>query len=372
MRGRSPRSRRLLGALARVASLLLALGAAGIADAAEPTQQELHFLYEVNRARSDPAGWALEYGLNGLVGGDGNYVTLTGVAPRPPLALNTTLVDSARYKAQELASYDYFAHQSQIAPDYYWPNELARNVFGYPLAATVPAGGNSYYTIADNSNQIESLAAGYGGSATNYALAINAVTGLIVDNGVPSLGHRIHLLATSAFTSAFVEAGPGYGYSADATYRNYWAFHTGVRAAPQSWLTGVAYDDANGNALFDPGEGLEGVTIRSGGFSVTTGASGGYSLAVPDGTHTVTCSGGSFVGVSATQVAIAGANAAVDCISGEPIAYVAFFVPEADGGTAGLVAVTAIAMLRARRRARTTTGTASPDASAPTARRPRR
>ena len=45
------------------------------------------------------------------------------------------------FKAQELANFNYFAHQSQVAPDYYWPNELARNVFGYPLAATVPAGG---------------------------------------------------------------------------------------------------------------------------------------------------------------------------------------------------------------------------------------
>jgi hypothetical protein len=350
MRRRSLHFRRPLGALlACAASMLLAIAAPRAAHAAEPTQAELHFLYEVNRARNDPAAWALEYGLNTVVGGDGQYVTLRGVAPKPPLALNTTLVDSARFKAQELASYDYFAHQSQVAPTYYWPNELVRNVFGYPLATTVPAGGSSYYTISDNSNQVESLAAGYGGGATNYAIAANTVVGLIVDSGVPSLGHRVHLLATSAFTSAFVEAGPGYGYSAGATYRNYWAFHTGLRSTPQSWLTGVAYDDLNGNALFDPGEGLAGVTVSNGTLATITGSSGGYSIAVPDGTHTVTCSGGGFAGVSATVVEIDGANEAVDCISGEPIAYVAFSVPEA-GSLAGAVAAwSALAALRARR-----------------------
>lgn len=348
MRGTATRLRRLPFVLVAGFASALLIAAAPAARAAEPTQQELHFLYEVNRARSDPAGWAIEYGLNAILGGDGQYVTLTGVAPKPPLALNLALVDSARFKAQELANFNYFAHQSQVAPDYYWPNELARNVFGYPLAATVPAGGSSYYTINDNSNQIESLAAGYGGGTSNYALAINAVTGLVVDSGVPSLGHRIHLLATSDFTSAFVEAGPGYGYSAGATYRNYWAFHTGVRSTSQTWLTGVAYDDANGNALFDPGEGLAGVTIQAGALSTTTGASGGYSLAVPDGTHTVQCSGGAFDGVSSTIVEVDGANQAVDCISGEATAYVAFVVPEVGGFASLLAALASLAALRRR------------------------
>lgn len=349
MRRTSSQLRRLLGAcVACVAPLFAALGGPLVARAAEPTQQELHFLYEVNRARSDPAAWAAEYGLDAVIGGDGAYVTLMDVAPKPPLALNTTLVASARFKAQELATFDNWGHQSQQAPDYYWPNELVRNVFGYPLATQVPAGGNSYYTIADDSNQIESLAAGYGGGATNYAIAINALTGLIVDSGVPSLGHRIHILATSAFTSAFVEAGPGYGYASTAEYLNYWAFHTGVRSTPQAWLTGVAYDDANGNALFDPGEGLADVTVEAGAASVTTGASGGYSLAVPAGTHVVRCSGGAFVGVSATTVDVMDTNQAVDCISGESIAYVAFAVPEAGGAASALAALGAITLLRRR------------------------
>jgi hypothetical protein len=45
-----------------LAGCLLAAGAAAPASA-QPTAQELHFLYEVNRARHDPVSWAAERGV---------------------------------------------------------------------------------------------------------------------------------------------------------------------------------------------------------------------------------------------------------------------------------------------------------------------
>jgi len=53
-------------------------------------------------------------------------------------------------------------------------------------------------------------------------------------------------------------------------------------------------------------------------------------------------------GMSATSVEVDGANQAVDCISGEPIAYVAFFVPEAGGFASLLAALASLAALRRR------------------------
>jgi hypothetical protein len=316
--------------------------------AADPTPQELHFLYEVNRARHDPPAWAAAYGLGAVNGGDGQPVTLIGVEPRPPLALNTTLVGSARFKAQEQATNDYFGHQSQVGPNFYWPNELARNVFGYPLAMTVPDPCiPSCYVLADDSNQIESLAAGYGPGTGDFTLGVNAVIGLIVDTGVPNLGHRVHLLAMSDFNALFVEAGPGYGYSAAATYRNYWAFHTGIKATIETFLTGVAFADGNGNTRFDPGEGLAGVTVQAGVQSAVTGASGGYSILIPGGTHAVTCSGGTFSGSAAADVTVIGFNRQVDCISGEAGAYVDFVAaPEPGTAALGIAAVAALAATR--------------------------
>jgi len=344
-------SRVLLGAVVALGTMVAAVAV----RAADPTSQELHYLYEVNRARHDPPAWAAEYGLGSETGGDGLPVTLIGVAPRPPLALNTTLVSSARFKGQELADFDYwvsgsiYGHQSGVGPTYYWPNELARNVFGYPLATMVPDPCvPSCYTLVDNSNQIESLAAGYGPGTFDYTKGVNAVIGLIVDEGVPSLGHRLHLLAMTDFNALFVEAGPGYGVSAASTYHNYWAFHTGVKASAETFLTGVAFADGNNNSLFDPGEGLAGVTVQAGLFSATTGASGGYSISIPSGTHAVTCSGGGFSGTASASVGVIGFNREVDCISGEASAFVDF-VPAPEPGAAALGVVAAAALVAMRR-----------------------
>ena len=57
-------------------------GVALLADAAgaQLTEQELHFLYELNRARNDPPGWAAEWDLGSRNGGDGQPTTLVGAS----------------------------------------------------------------------------------------------------------------------------------------------------------------------------------------------------------------------------------------------------------------------------------------------------
>ena len=52
--------------------------------------------------------------------------------------------------------------------------------------------------------------------------------------------------------------------------------------------------------------------------------------------------------MATTVVDVAGANEAVDCISGETAAYVAFVVPEAGGLASGAFALVAIGALAAR------------------------
>jgi hypothetical protein len=314
----------------------------------DPTAQELHFLYEVNRARHDPPAWAAEYGLGSQTGGDGMPVTLIGVMPRPPLALNTTLANSARFKAQEMATNNYFAHQSMVGPNFYWPNELVRNIFGYPLPMQMPAMCMpSCYMMYDDSNQVESLAGGYGPGSFDYTISVNAVIGLIVDEGVPSLGHRVHLLGMDDFNALFVEAGPGYGFSASADYQNYWAFHTGMKASAETFLTGVVFHDGNGNSHFDPGEGLAGVMVQAGLFSAMTGATGGYSMSIPSGTRAVTCSGGAFSGSASASVDVTDFNREVDFISGEASAVVDFVpVPEPGAAALGLAAAAALVATR--------------------------
>jgi hypothetical protein len=344
--------RRAVGIRTRLAVARMALAAGGIAllahDArAHLTQQELHFLYEVNRARHDPPGWAVEQGLGSRTGGDGQPTTLVGVEPRPPLAMNELLVDSAGSKAEEMAAANYFDHHSPVGPGFLFPNELVRS-FGYLLPASIPfPGGGGFYSFPDDFNSLESIACGYGPGTQNLSLAIHALTLLIVDEGASTLGHRAHLLATNDLNSLFTEAGAGYGINGLADCHNYWAFHTGVTDPSGQFLTGVVFDDGDGDDLFDPGEGLAGVTVNVGAEQTTTNDAGGWSLAVVDGAHAVSCGGGGFAGTGSASVSVAGANRQVDCVSGFGGLYVDFVEvwepPQTLSATLAVLVVTLLA-----------------------------
>jgi hypothetical protein len=346
VRRRQPGVAETLAAWALGVPLLLGLPAA--APAAEPTDQEMLFLYELNRARHDPADWAVEMGIQNTTGGDGQPADLVGVPARPPLALNEILVGSARFKAGEMASFDYFAHQSAVTGT--WPNLLVRQM-GYPLATMVNVMGG-FIAIPDDSNQVESIACGYGPGAQDFSQAINALVGLIVDTGVPGLGHRHHLLGFDDydFNAHFREAGAGFGSNGGSQCRNYWAFHTGVEDVERTFLTGVVFADQNADGLYDPSEGLPGVTVTVSGVRTSTNAAGGWSMEVTSGTHVVTCQGGAFAGTGSASVPVASANREVDCISGLAGAVVDFSVPEPGAAPGALAATGALGWLAAARR----------------------
>lgn len=86
-------------------------------------------------------------------------------------------------------------------------------------------------------------------------------------------------------------------------------------------LTGVVFDDLDGDAFYDIGEGLGGATVTAvgsaGTFTVETWASGGYSLALPDGTYDVTIAGGGLPGSLVAVVVIDGENEKLDAIAGD-------------------------------------------------------
>ena len=290
-------------------------------------------------------------GIDGTTGGDGLPTDLIGVLPQPPLAINESLVDSSRLHAQEMASSNYFAHESAVTGK--WPNLLAREA-GYPLAMQVPNSGGGVFLLRDDSNQIESIVAGFGPGRADLTNAINAVVNLIVDTGTPGLGHRFHLLAIDEFNQVFREAAAGFGSDPSADFRNYWAFHSGVEDTTDVFLAGVVFDDADANFLYDAGEGLAGVTVSVAGNDVATNSAGGWAMPVGPGLHQVSCSGGAFAGTSRVEVSVIGANREVDCISGMAGAAVDFvFVPEPSRELASLAALVALAGLArgVRRRA---------------------
>ncbi len=290
--------------------LLTALFGAALAAQQAPTNAEMAFIYELNRARANPQAYAAANSLGTL---------LDGVAAQPPLAVNNNLVQSARFHSDEMAANSYFAHTSMVTGDQ--PNAMARDA-GYPLPGSWPDAGNN----------IESLAVLYsqGGSISYSAPA--ALRALIEDLGVNPPGHRIHLLAMNSFFEAHREIGAGYATGNAPTQSvppptsgswnsgAYWSIHTARRNTTDPvWLTGVVYNDTNTNGRYDLGEGLGGVTVSTTGagvLSTLTNSAGGWALAAGAGTYTVTCAGGAFSGTATADVTVAADNVEVDFASG--------------------------------------------------------
>lgn len=248
------------------------------------------FVYLLNRARHDPVAYQQEQNLN---------IDLSSAPAAQPLAVNDDLFDSAEFHSNEMATHNYFGHQSQVTGD--WPNKMVRDQ-GYDL----PAAWTS------NANYVESIAAG-----TVIDTPIEAMNLLIVDQGVPSLGHRIHLLSIGASHADDHEIGVGHSYNAASTYSNYWAIHITHQEDPGLFLTGVVFTDTNHNGRYDLNEGLSGVTVSTGALTTTTNAAGGWSINVHSaGNYTVTASGGALTTASSAQLTLTDKNREVDFING--------------------------------------------------------
>src|SRR5207245_6722527 len=119
-----------------------------------PTAVEQLFLEQLNDARANPAQYGASIGLD-----------LSAVPPAQPLAFDTRLIQAARLHSQDMNDRAYFAH---VTPDGIDPGQRIANA--------------GFVT----NNWGESIAGGYAGPS-------DALAGLIIDAGVPTLGHRRQL-----------------------------------------------------------------------------------------------------------------------------------------------------------------------------------
>ena len=269
------------------------------------TPEEQLFVYLLNQIRHDPQAYDAAAGLGGI---------LDNVESRQPLAVNDDLFASAGFHAEEMAEFDYFAHQSDVTGD--WPNKMARDE-GYDLPGFFP----------DDNNFIESLAAG-----TNLHDPDDVIRLLIVDPGLVPPGHRIHLLGIDEFNAQANEIGIGHASNLLSTYAHYWAAHITFSEPENVFLTGVVYEDINSDTVYGLNEGLGGVTVTidGTGLTTTTNAQGGWSIQVPAlGTYTVLAAGGDFQGTATSVVQVSGLNREVDFTSGVTSGVIDFGGPPA-------------------------------------------
>ncbi|GEM_PF-5862079 len=249
----------------------------------QPTGIEQLFLELLNVARADPTAYGESIGVD-----------LAYIEPSQPLAINPLLGQAARLHSEDMSSRNFFTHNNPDGED---PGDRIDRA-GYEWKAYG-----------------ESLAGGYDSAA-------EALRELIIDFGVADLGHRNHLLSHDSISATLVEVGVGAVVNGSGTYRHYFTIDSArdyyTTDPHDSFLTGVIYDDADGDDFYSAGEGYGDVTVRAvtagGGaeFTTTSFASGGYSLELPAGAYQVTVAGGGFPTNLTTDVTIASTNVKVD------------------------------------------------------------
>ena len=110
-----------------------------------------------------------------------------------------------------------------------------------------------------------------------------------------SAGHRTNLLNDN-----YREIGVGFEVGQFDRFDSAFVTQNFARTGTDSFLTGVAFDDQDGDSRYDIGEQLDNLTISARNNSTgatettTSNQAGGYALALANGNYTVSFSGDRF------------------------------------------------------------------------------
>ena len=286
---------------------------------AAPTNEEQYLLQLINRARANPPAEAAR--IVALAQTDPTLKAATAgldlsafvqqassVQSLPPLAFNTRLNAAA------------LDHDATILAE----NNQVHAPAGFLVTGAgglVAGDGQVYYPAGQSSWSTGENVFAYSGNvhSTNLVDYVNYYhEGLMIDWGNSDFGHLKNILAPgpneaqAAGTLPYSEIGIGLAIGNPTTPppanpEN--PANQGLNVGPvilteefawksgDAFLTGAVYRDTDANNFYTPGEGLGGVTVQAAGtsgqgtFTTQTWGSGGYSLALPPGTYTVTASG---------------------------------------------------------------------------------
>jgi uncharacterized protein YkwD len=151
-------------------------------------------LEELNAVRQSPDQYASIY----------KVPALRKVPAKPALIWDEQLAELAQRKAEDMASKNYMAHVDKKGRGmnyYLWQA-------GYPLP--------DFYSKDIRANNVESIAANTAGPA-------DFVKQLIIDEGVPNLGHRKHLLGFNDGDTPATHVGIGIAYNPNSKYKYYFS-----------------------------------------------------------------------------------------------------------------------------------------------------
>ncbi|MEM6488373.1 MAG: CAP domain-containing protein [Pseudomonadota bacterium] len=251
----------------------------------------------INRARSDPdaevagLGFDLNAGLSpGSISND----------PKQPLAINPQLTVAARGHGAWMLEADVFSHTGAGGSS---SNQRMRDA-GYEFTGRWRSGENIAWmgtTGGMNDAREESFVRS------------------MHDNLVESAGHRRNIMNDDYREIGLGQVEGQFTASNGRTYNAAMVVENFAASGNDTFLTGVVFDDQDGDMAYDPGEGMANVRIAVGGTAVTTSSAGGYSLVKPGGTQTVSFSGPGLSGTKTVSLDLSGQNIKLDLIDGDTV-----------------------------------------------------
>ncbi len=263
----------------------------------DPTAAEQYMLQLVNRARSNPAAEAARFGIDLNEGLDPGTISTD---PKPPLASNPHLIQSARAHSLWMLAQDQFSHYETNAD----PGDRM-TAAGYVFSGAWTWGENIAWR-------------GTTGPPPPVAPTLaQEHEDLFVDSDEPGRGHRINLMdagfrEVGIGAEAGVFGADGQNYNSVMTTQDF----ASSGANPGPFLVGVVYRDSDKDGFYTAGEGSSGVTIMPdrGTYYAVSSTSGGYAIPITglSGTLEVTFSGGALTAPVTKSVTLTGVNVELD------------------------------------------------------------
>lgn len=236
-----------------------------------------------------------------------------------PLSFNEKLNTAALLHSQDMFAHQFQGHDSSSNP----PAPLTPfgslgdrlDAVGYNGSA-----GENVYSYASSPREGHAAFDVDWGHVTNFGDFYNpAFNGQGMQN---QAGHRLNI-----HNPSFKEIGIGVVNGVNESVGPQIVTQDFGDPGDVTFVTGVVYEDLNGNAFYDIGEGRSGVRIDVEGsaYFAVSSDSGGYSVPVQgDGVYNVLFSGGGFGSFMTTANIVGGANVKIDYIV-SPILFAADF-----------------------------------------------
>jgi hypothetical protein len=270
-------------------------------DNLHPDDSEQQRVWLINRARANPTAegvWLATTNISDIASGRSYFQVnvallqseFASYAAKPPAAFDRRLYDAAKEHSEWMIEVDDQSHggtQDDYPEDTFQFNRIKAHGFNYNGAR-----GNVFARAQ---------------SALNAHGALNIDWGSNADGMQTGRGHRQAIMAIDNTYSnvgiAMVEANVTTHVGPLVVTDNFCVANTGYLDHYNRFLVGTVWADLNGNAMYDPGEGIDSVTVMPdhGTYFAVTANSGGYAVPIlSDGTYQVTFSGPSLPAVMKT------------------------------------------------------------------------